>query len=197
MRISYIIKFLLRPITNIITAIKFDSLISEKDWLREYGQNKRDRLGVIYHGLILDHYKRRMIEEGGMIGIGANFLTPPILPHRYQGIFISSKASIGANSIIFQQVTIGVARFGKAENKAPRIGDNVFIGAGAKVLGDIMVGNNCRIGANAVVTKDVPDNSIVTGYNRIITKDQPLDNRYFVLRPDGWYYYNNCRLFKD
>lgn len=94
-------------------------------------------------------------------------------------------------------MTIGVARFNKAENKAPRIGNNVFIGAGAKVLGDISVGNNCRIGANAVVTKDVPDNSIVVGYNRIITKEDTIDNRYFVQRLDGWYYYDNCRLVKD
>ena len=45
----------------------------------------------------------------------------------------------------------------------PIIGDNVFIGAGAKILGDITIGDNCVIGANSVVVKSVPSNSIVAG----------------------------------
>ena len=51
---------------------------------------------------------------------------------------------------------------------APRIGNNVFIGAGAKILGSVYIGNNVKIGANAVVTKDVPDGSTVVGVNKII-----------------------------
>ena len=53
-------------------------------------------------------------------------------------------------------------------NKAPRIGNNVYIGAGAKILGDIEIGDNVKIGANAVVTKNVPDNCTVVGSNRIL-----------------------------
>ena len=52
--------------------------------------------------------------------------------------------------------------------KVPHIGDNVFIGAGAKILGDIKIGNNVKIGANAVVTKDVPDNCTVVGNPAVI-----------------------------
>lgn len=52
-------------------------------------------------------------------------------------------------------------------NKAPVIGNNVFIGAGAKIIGNITVGNNVVIGAGAIVTKSVPDGKTVVGINRI------------------------------
>lgn len=54
------------------------------------------------------------------------------------------------------------------DNKAPNIGDNVLIGAGAKIIGGINIGNNCKIGANAVVTKSVPANKTVIGFNQVI-----------------------------
>ena len=50
------------------------------------------------------------------------------------------------------------------------LGDNVFIGAGAKIIGNVYIGNNSKIGANAVVTKDVPEKVTVVGFNRIINK---------------------------
>lgn len=65
---------------------------------------------------------------------------------------------IGDNCSIFQQVTIGYTRKG-----CPTIGNNVSIFAGAKVLGNISIGDNAVIGANAVVVKDVPANAIVVG----------------------------------
>lgn len=64
------------------------------------------------------------------------------------------------------QVTIGVDEL--KNNKAPVIGNNVFIGAGAKIIGNITVGNNVVIGAGAIVTKSVPDGKTVVGINRII-----------------------------
>ena len=78
----------------------------------------------------------------------------------YGGITISHASKIGKNLSISQQVAIGVA--GKGEKRGcPVIGDNVYIGPGAKLFGKIKVGNNVRIGANAVVYKDIPDNAIV------------------------------------
>lgn len=91
---------------------------------------------------------------------GAYFANKPRLPHGLKGIIISDQAKIGKNAVIFQQVTIGIKEFG---GKAPTIKDNVFIGAGAKILGDIVIGNNVKIGANAVVLDDVPDNCTVGG----------------------------------
>jgi serine O-acetyltransferase len=67
--------------------------------------------------------------------------------------------------VIMQQVTIGARNI---DDRAPAIEDNVFIGAGAKVLGGIRVGHHCTIGANAVVTRDLPPGSTIIGINQII-----------------------------
>lgn len=101
-----------------------------------------------------------------------------------KSIFISGEAKIGANCVIFQQVTIGsITIVGSRNSGAPQIGDNVYIGAGAKIIGGIKVGNNVRIGANAVVHTDVPDNTtVVVGEQRFITRETPLDNRFFSNR---------------
>ena len=69
----------------------------------------------------------------------------------------------------------------------------MYIGCGAKIIGKITVGNNVRIGANAVVTKDVPDNCVVVGNNHIIHKEEPLNNKFYYLNDGEWYYYNNGR----
>jgi serine O-acetyltransferase len=85
------------------------------------------------------------------------------------GIVIHGNACIGNNCIIRQGVTIGNKNM-SAPFDAPHIGDNVNIGAGAKILGAISIGNNVIIGANAVVTKDVPDNAIAVGIPAKIIK---------------------------
>ena len=94
------------------------------------------------------------------------------MPH-LNGIVINSNTQIGKNATIFQQVTIGVADIDS--QKAPIIGNNVLIGAGAKILGNIKIGNNVKIGANAVVTKNVPDNCTVVKFNNIIKKGDKCD----------------------
>ena len=96
---------------------------------------------------------------GTNLNSGAKFATKPNLPHHLNGIIISHFAEIGKNCTIYQQVTIA-----QDENdKAAIIGDNVVIGAGAKIIGNVRIGNNVKIGANAVVVKDVPDNSTAVG----------------------------------
>ena len=67
---------------------------------------------------------------------------------------------IGENCTVYQGVTIG-DRGGYGG--AAKIGDNVMIGAGAKIIGDIRIGDNCAVGANAVVTKSMPDNTVAVG----------------------------------
>ena len=79
---------------------------------------------------------------------------------------VSAAKSIGSNAWINQQVTIGY----KDDSSAPVIGNNVSICAGAIVLGNIFVGNNSTIGANAVITKDVPEESVVIGSKAFIIK---------------------------
>lgn len=101
-------------------------------------------------------------------------------PHGLNGILISAGAVIGKNCTVFHQVTIGSnTAKGTKHPGSPQIGDNVYIGAGAKIIGGIRVGNNVRIGANCVVTENIPDNAtVVMGKPRVILHDQPLDNSF-------------------
>jgi serine O-acetyltransferase len=80
------------------------------------------------------------------------------LPHP-NGIVIHPASEIGKNCTIFQQVTIGAT----VHDDTPIIGDDVCIGAGAKLLGAIMVGDRARIGANAVVLGNVPEGATAVG----------------------------------
>lgn len=73
-----------------------------------------------------------------------------------------SECKMGSNVTVMQQVTIGSSRGGHRPGY-PTIGNNVFIGCGAKILGKVTIGDNVIIGANAVVTKNIPDNAIVAG----------------------------------
>jgi len=81
-----------------------------------------------------------------------------LIPHP-NGIVIHPKVIIGPNCLIFQQVTIGAATV----PSVPVIGGHVDIGAGAKILGDVHLGNHVRVGANAVVTKSVMAGKTVVG----------------------------------
>ena len=88
--------------------------------------------------------------------VGRNF----VIDH-FGGIVVSGYAQFGDDCRIRNGVVIGLKNI--AEPVAPIIGNNVDIGAGAKILGAIKVGNNVVIGANAVVITDVPDNSLAVG----------------------------------
>lgn len=101
-------------------------------------------------------------------------------PHGLTGIHISARARIGTGCTILQGVTIGSNTFADSKNSGfPVIGNNVFIGAGAKIIGGITVGDNVRIGANCIVVEDVPANSVVVmNKPRIISK--PLINNKFL-----------------
>lgn len=90
------------------------------------------------------------------VRIGRNF----IIDH-FGSIVVSGYTTFGDNCRIRTGVVIGLARVEKP--CAPAIGNNVDIGAGAKILGPIVIGDNVRIGANAVVVRDVPSNSVAVG----------------------------------
>lgn len=87
---------------------------------------------------------------------------PGLLILHHGNIVVNSNAAIGCNCTIGNGVTIGHNFFGRHLG-VPTLGDNVFIGTGAKIIGPIRIGNNVIIGANAVVVKDVPDNAVVAG----------------------------------
>lgn len=96
--------------------------------------------------------------------IGRPLPKSTFLPHPF-GIIISTAAEIGENVVIGHQVTIGNRNGVRA---APTIGNRVYIGAGAKLLGPVKIGDDAIIGANSVVTKDVPAGAKVVGANRIL-----------------------------
>ncbi|WP_153147556.1 serine O-acetyltransferase [Dechloromonas sp. H13] len=81
------------------------------------------------------------------------------------GVVVHANAIIGRGCVIGQGVTIGASEgFVSPEtNMCPTIGDNCYIGAGAKILGDIKIGDSCQIGAGAIVLKNIPDHSVVVG----------------------------------
>jgi serine O-acetyltransferase len=94
---------------------------------------------------------------GCIIGRGAEFGPRFVLIHS-QGVVINGMVRGGADVMIEHQVTIGAER-----RKSPRIGDRVFIGAGAKIVGAVTIGDGARIGANAVVVHDVAPETTVVG----------------------------------
>lgn len=85
------------------------------------------------------------------------------------GVVIGETAVIGDDVLLYQGVTLGGTGIVKGK-RHPTLGNNVVVGAGAKVLGNIIIGDNSYIGANAVVIKDVPTNSTVVGVPGRITK---------------------------
>ena len=99
------------------------------------------------------------------VDVGRNF----IIDH-FGGIVISGYVKFGDNCRIRSGVVVGLRRVD--EKCAPVIGSNVDIGAGAKLLGPIRIGNNVIIGANAVVLCDIPDNSIAIGVPAVVKQRQ-------------------------
>jgi serine O-acetyltransferase len=106
------------------------------------------------------------IHPGATIGAGL------FIDHG-MGVVIGETAEIGLDVTLYHGVTLGGTSLEKGK-RHPTIGDRAVIGAGAKVLGAITIGEDSRIGANAVVIKSVPPNSLVTGVpGQVIKRSQP------------------------
>lgn len=84
---------------------------------------------------------------------------PGLYIGHYGGITVSAGAIIGRDCNLSQNITIGVSGAG-ARRGVPILGDNVYVAPGARLFGKIVIGNNVKIGANAVVHKDLPDNAV-------------------------------------
>lgn len=83
------------------------------------------------------------------------------------GVVIGETTEIGDDVMLYHGVTLGGRSLNKGK-RHPTVGDRVTIGAGAKVLGPLHIGDDCAIGANAVITHDVPENSIATGIPAVV-----------------------------
>lgn len=105
--------------------------------------------------LILSHINR--VYNGCVIGVNANFGPGFVIMHPI-GVVVNSKVVGGKNITLESGVVIG-----DEKGKSPTLGDNIFFGAGAKAFGGISIGTDVKIGANAVVVKDIPSNSTALG----------------------------------
>ena len=125
-------------------------------WLR----NERSFFRLLYPlaGLV----KRHVSYKYGISIPASTQIGPGFYVGHFGGIVVNEESTIGRNCNISQGVTLGQANRGKRAG-APVIGDSVYIGPGAKVVGRVTIGSNVAIGANAVVTMDVPDDAVVGG----------------------------------
>jgi serine O-acetyltransferase len=98
---------------------------------------------------------------GIQVGVGTSIGEGLYIPH-FGGIVVNPTAVIGRNCYLSHNVLIGKVHAGKRAG-VPVIGDDVFIGTGAVILGNITIGNNAAIGVNSVVIDDVPENAFVAG----------------------------------
>lgn len=102
---------------------------------------------------------------------------PRLLIDHGMGVVIGETAEIGADVTLYHGVTLGGTTLEKGK-RHPTLGDRVVVGAGAKILGPITVGEGSRIGANAVVVKPVPPNSVVVGVpGQIVVRSRPRTAR--------------------
>lgn len=147
---------------------------------------------------LLEIYDAYFSRYGSWIGYNSHFADVPCFPHGFYGVFISGGARLGRNTVIFHHVTIGSNTLNDSDNAgSPTIGNDVYIGAGARLIGKIVVGDNCRIGANAVVYEDMPPNSVaVQAPTRIIQRSH-LDNRHYSQRDGRWVYFRDGDWIED
>jgi serine O-acetyltransferase len=117
------------------------------------------RPGVLWRPFVLWtrwRYRQRSIRLG--FEIPPNVFGPGLVVMHWGGIVVNPRARVGANCRIHAGASIG-----EEKDEVPILGDNVYIGPGAKIFGDIRLGNNVRIGANAVVNKSWPDGVTLVG----------------------------------
>lgn len=115
------------------------------------------------------------------------------------GVVIGETAEIGDDCTLYHGVTLGGTSWEKGK-RHPTLGNNVVIGAGAKVLGPIRVGDNSRVGSNAVLLKDIPDNATVVGVpGRIVTTvaHEALPHRQEIARKMGFDAYGTTKDMPD
>ncbi|MBD3179807.1 MAG: serine acetyltransferase [Candidatus Latescibacteria bacterium] len=118
---------------------------------------RRIRLGIV--GAVILKVNKTL--NSCVIGRGVSFGEGFVLMHPV-GVVINGAVTGGKNVVLESGVVLGASRNGFPV-EVPELGSNIFIGAGAKIIGKVRVGDNVTVGANAVVLSDVPDNSVVVG----------------------------------
>jgi len=114
--------------------------------------------------LFFQHFNR--IYNGCVIGVKFEAKSGFVLMHP-TGVVINSSTVVGNNITVESSVVIGAEK-----GFSPCLGNNIFIGAGAKIIGKVTIGDNVKIGANAVVVKDIPSNSTALGVPAVARKNK-------------------------
>lgn len=125
-----------------------------------YLKAKHNLFFKFLYAIVFLIHKHNQYLTGIQLAFGTH-IGPGISFGHFSCIVINSSVVIGKNCTIFQGVTLGSVR--GIKGGVPHLGDNVIIFPGAKIIGHVIIGNNVVIGANAVVTHDIPNNSIVAG----------------------------------
>lgn len=147
---SFLRNFLFTP------GYKYTVWMRTCGYLRVQGWAKWTLYPLVKYILLRCRYKYGIvIPEYTVIG-------PGLFINRFGGIYVNGDAIIGSNVNFTHGIMLGQQNRGP-QMGSPIVGDRVFIAAGAKVIGRIKLGNGSVVGANAVVTKDVPENAVVGG----------------------------------
>lgn len=124
------------------------------------------RIGHFFYGLRLHFIARFFCElarflTGIEIHPGAKIGRRLVIDHG-MGVVIGETSEVGDDCIIFHGVTLGGVKFDPVK-RHPTVGNRVLIGAGAKILGPVVIGDDAKVGANAVLTKDLPAGQVFIG----------------------------------
>ncbi len=128
---------------------------------------------IFFHRIAHDLYSARLFFLSRLVSEFSRWLTgieihpgaklgKRLVIDHGMGVVIGETAEVGDDCIIFHGVTLGGVKFDPIK-RHPTVGNKVLIGTGAKILGPVRLGDSCRVGANAVVTKDVPAGATVLG----------------------------------
>ncbi len=142
---------------------RYPKIIGDEIWkferkLRKLEYIKNCKNGILYKFIFVLYkisFKKESIKLG--FSIPLNVFGPGLSIAHYGTIVVNGKTKVGKNCRIHEGVTIGTTN---GQNEAPKIGDNVFIGTGAKIIGNIEIANDIAIGANSVVVKDFTESGI-------------------------------------
>ena len=149
------------------------------------GENRRAIKDIVHasrlwhNGGLINHLRAVMLSQRNYRRYGCQIYPQAKLgkglyiPH-FVGIVIGSTTEIGENCIIYPNVIFGAAYHPDIPNplgrRHPKCGNNCVFGANSSIIGRIMIGNNVTIGAGSIVTKDIPDNTVVVGVNHVLRK---------------------------